>query len=237
MDLCITHIDTDKLPEITSKGWNVLAINSKFVAEKSGLKSIHNASVSDTTLLFSPLNVLNNNCGNNKQIQILTRASVHVVDGFVPGNLNKLSGYSILAIEPSSQKTFQLCCENINADIITIDYKSTNLSWKVKRKLILAAIRRGLCFEICLGESGVFGNPNIIPHLNNLIRYIPLNKLIITSGCKSNDLLPLTTFVAHVALLLGVTHNEAFRIIDKSAKQCLYKAAARLTHQTGISKL
>ena len=63
-----------------------------------------------------------------------------------------LASYDIVAMQPTSQQTFQLACERATVDIVTLDC-SQRLQFHVSRKNVQLAQGRGIRFELSYSPS------------------------------------------------------------------------------------
>jgi ribonuclease P/MRP protein subunit RPP1 len=119
---------------------------------------------------------------------LLTRLDLTVSDPSQNHRLASLqSAYSLIALRPTTDKAFQLCCGNLECDIISLDL-STRLPFILKFKTVASALQRGVRFEICysLGISGGSdARRNLITGATSLIRSTRGRGIIISSDAKN----------------------------------------------------
>jgi hypothetical protein len=60
--------------------------------------------------------------------------------------------YDLVAVRPTSERTFNFACQQLEVDIISLDL-SRKLPFHIKRAPVTLAISRGLFFEMCYSPS------------------------------------------------------------------------------------
>ncbi|KAF7515559.1 hypothetical protein G7054_g14515 [Neopestalotiopsis clavispora] len=91
---------------------------------------------------------------DDKLPTVLTRCTVPVSDTSVGHHVPRLvNAYDIVALRPTTDKGFQAACQNIdNAHIISLDMTQF-LNYHFKPTTVMAAVRRGMRFEICYAQA------------------------------------------------------------------------------------
>jgi RNase P/RNase MRP subunit p30 len=86
-----------------------------------------------------------------ENLKIMSRLTIEVSDSkdlyqFSNPN-NALKSYDILAVIPKNEKMFELCCSDVNVEIVSINMEE-KFNFTSKKAQILAAIERGMFFEM-----------------------------------------------------------------------------------------
>ena len=62
--------------------------------------------------------------------------------------------YDLLAVQPTTERCFQMACQSLDIDIISIDLTAdSRIAFPVRHGLVREAARRGIMFEVCYGAS------------------------------------------------------------------------------------
>ncbi|PRW21018.1 ribonuclease P complex subunit [Chlorella sorokiniana] len=95
-------------------------------------------------------------------------------------------GYDLVAVQPQTERLFQLACASLECDLISVDL-SRRLPYRFKPALVKAALARGLHFEICfapaLREAGA--RRQLFANALALARETRGRGLVISSGARS----------------------------------------------------
>lgn len=69
-----------------------------------------------------------------------------------------LSRYDIVAVQPSNEKLFHLCCKELDVDLICFEM-TKRLEFALKHSSVGLAVERGIYFEIAVadGLAGTLG--------------------------------------------------------------------------------
>jgi ribonuclease P/MRP protein subunit RPP1 len=67
-------------------------------------------------------------------------------------NSEIVRSFDILAVRPTTDRTFQIACQSLDVDIISLDL-SDRVPFNIKHGLVREAIARGVMFEISYGPS------------------------------------------------------------------------------------
>ncbi|KAL6837053.1 PHP domain-like protein [Trichoderma camerunense] len=127
---------------------------------------------------------------NNKLPHVLHRATLPLAD---PAASNYrlpslVSVYDLLAIRPLTEKAFQNACLTLDIPIISLDM-SQHFPFYFRPKPCMAAVSRGVRFEICYSQALTAADPrgraNFISNATNLIRATRGRGIIISSEAKS----------------------------------------------------
>lgn len=120
-------------------------------------------------------------------LKVLTRLTLTISDTSQNHRLSALqSQYDLIALRPTNEKSFQLCCSSLECDLISLDL-SQRLPFILKFKTVSAALQRGIRFEICYGvgfNAGSDARRNVISGATALIRATRGKGLILSSEAK-----------------------------------------------------
>eukprot|EP00916_Digyalum_oweni_P015858 GHVL01026032.1.p2 GENE.GHVL01026032.1~~GHVL01026032.1.p2 ORF type:complete len:210 (+),score=53.62 GHVL01026032.1:23-652(+) len=96
---------------------------------------------------------------------------------------SELLEYELLALRPTSDKTFQIIVQQADCDIISFDLTS-KISYPLRRQQLGVAVSRGMFFEVCLGNAlkDSTARRNLIANIENIVRFVPGSRIILTSG-------------------------------------------------------
>lgn len=174
-------------------GYDVIAVNYVIPVLQSQTQKKKRKST-DQQQLLSPSQVklsdeiiadLNLKQGKHSQKQ-LARISTVITD---TSNLHRLSSeqvqsFELIAVQPTSEKTFHQACSNLDIDIITIDV-TQRLPFHIKRASIHKALERGIHFEIqyCPAIRDSSTRKNTISNALSLMSCCKGKNVILTSGC------------------------------------------------------
>ncbi|KAI4600958.1 hypothetical protein KJ359_013123 [Pestalotiopsis sp. 9143b] len=113
--------------------------------------------------------------GDDRLPTVLTRCTVPVADTSVGHHVPRLvNAYDIVALRPTTDKGFQAACLNIdNAHVISLDL-TQYLGYHFKPVAVMAAVRRGMRFEVCYAQAlaaDARGRAVFIGNLMQLVRH------------------------------------------------------------------
>ena len=166
--------------------------------------------------ITSPIPVLSSSSSSSSDTQtrrlpttILRRATVHMSDPRDNHRLDAVAAaYDILAVRPTTEAAFSHACVNLaEPSVISLDLAS-NLGYHLRPKPVMAAVRRGLRFEVCyshaivppssssssLENGGAGGGQNqnnraralFVANLVGLVRASKGRGLVVSSGCPAD---------------------------------------------------
>ncbi|RDY03748.1 Ribonuclease P protein subunit p30 [Mucuna pruriens] len=149
-----------------------------------------------------------------------------------------LKTYDLIAVKPSNQTVFDLACERMEVDIISIDF-STKLSFRLKQPMVKAATQRGVCFEVTY--SGFFADIQVrrqlISSAKLLMDWTRGQNIIFSSAAPTVNELRGPCDVANLLSLFGLSNERANAAISKNCrillanslrKKRFYKEAIRV---------
>ncbi|XP_027342083.1 uncharacterized protein LOC113854937 isoform X2 [Abrus precatorius] len=149
-----------------------------------------------------------------------------------------LKTYDLVAVKPSNQTAFDLACERMEVDIISVDF-SAKLPFRLKQPMVKAATQRGVCFEVTY--SGLFADIQIrrqlISSAKLLMDWTRGQNIVFSSGAPSVNELRGPCDVANLLSLFGLSKERANAAISKNCrilltnslkKKRFYKEAIRV---------
>lgn len=125
------------LKRLEDLGWNAVAINYTFAGkpprEPCSFKKLANLTkLRQYTRLTLVLN-------DPQQNVDLTKSNI-------------INSFDLVAVRPTTEKTFQMACQSLNIDIISLDL-SDRLSFNIRHGFVREAVARGVVFEVSYGPS------------------------------------------------------------------------------------
>ncbi|TKY48468.1 Ribonuclease P protein subunit p30 [Spatholobus suberectus] len=149
-----------------------------------------------------------------------------------------LKTYDLVAVKPSNQIAFDLACERMEVDIISIDF-SAKLPFRLKQPMVKAATQRGVCFEVTY--SGFFADIQIRRQLIStaklLMDWTRGQNIVFSSAAPTVNELRGPCDVANLLSLFGLSKERANAAISKNCrillanslrKKRFYKEAIRV---------
>ncbi|KAF4343365.1 ribonuclease P MRP subunit RPP1 [Fusarium beomiforme] len=121
-----------------------------------------------------------------------------------------ISTYDIIAARPLTDKAFQNACLTLDVPIISIDM-SQDLPFHLKPKPCMAAINRGIRFEVCYSQvinGDDRGRPRFISNLQSLVRATRGRGIMISSEAKNLLSLRAPVDVINMLSFMGGLSNE-----------------------------
>lgn len=153
------------------------------------------------------------------------------------------SHYDLIAIQPETEKMFNLACQSLECDFISLDLTVARLPFSLRHSTVQTAIKRGITFEINYGP--VIRDPtlrrNVIGNAMALCRLMGRNGprlthgLIISGGCEQPWECRAPLDIANMAALFGIPAHLRMNTLTDAPKWTIEHAATRkLTHHGAI---
>ncbi|WPT16841.1 Protein GAMETOPHYTE DEFECTIVE 1 [Picochlorum sp. SENEW3] len=143
--------------------------------------------------------------------------------GHVYGSL--MEDYGLVAVRPTSDKTFQYACTTMDVDIISMQLMSSNSNGMVmRRQLIQQAVDRGVAFEI--PYSGFLQQQRLqfISNARVLARATRGKNIVCSSGCGSVYEMRGPYDVANLLVVfLGLTEEQAYDCLSTTPLRLVEK--------------
>ncbi|KAK0617986.1 RNase P subunit p30-domain-containing protein [Bombardia bombarda] len=123
---------------------------------------------------------------------VLRRATVIVAD---PATTNYrlpdfARSYDLLAVRPTNDKAFAWCCLSTDAPCLVSLDLSSFLGWHIHHRTAMAAVHRGVRFEICYGQALAAGSDarmraNFIGNVLGLLRATKGRGIVVSSEARA----------------------------------------------------
>lgn len=127
---------------------------------------------------------------NFEDLKILKRVTIEINDSKELYQFSNptpsLKSYDILAIIPKNEKMFELACNDINVDIISINFEE-KINFYLKKTLILSAVSKNIFFEI-IYNGFILDNSKRAIFISNVLMLLEVTKgknIIISSGADN----------------------------------------------------
>ncbi|KAL6956299.1 ribonuclease P [Sarracenia purpurea var. burkii] len=158
-----------------------------------------------------------------------TRLTVAVDSSSQASALNSgnpiLKTYDIVAVRPLNQNAFEQACQASEVDLISIDF-SEKLPFRLKLPMVIAAIKRGVYFEI--SYSGLVmdaqARRQLISNAKLLVDWTKGKNLIFSSAAPSVTELRGPNDVANLSSLLGLPMERAKGALSKNCRSLITNA-------------
>ncbi|ODQ66969.1 PHP domain-like protein [Nadsonia fulvescens var. elongata DSM 6958] len=155
------------------------------------------------------------------RIKFLKRVTVIMEDVSQNFNFSYLNTiFDIVAVRPTSEKTFQNCCTNPEIDIISFDL-TQRLPFFLKHKTACAAVEKGLKFEITyspsLAAQDKGGRVQLISNASSLIRATRARGLIVASEAIAAGQLRGPYDIINLISMWGLDHMRARNCITTTS--------------------
>ena len=165
------------------------------------------------------------------QLQVLKRLTLTISDNAQNHRINTLtSTYDLVALRPTNDKAFQLCCSSLECDIISLDL-TQRIPYPIKFKTVASALQRGVRFEICY-SLGITGDNdarrNLISGAASLIRATRGRGIILSSEAKNAFGLRGPWDVINLAQVWGLSQERG--------KEATCEEAGRVVRLAGIKR-
>ncbi|GAD94137.1 hypothetical protein PVAR5_2758 [Paecilomyces variotii No. 5] len=173
-----------------------------------------------------------------KSLTILSRVNIPLADPSQNQRLTALADtYSLVAVRPTNEKSLLNACNNLDCDLISLDF-SERLPFHFKFKTLASAISRGVRFEICYGPgvtgSGVEARRNLIGNSMALIRATRGRGIIISSEAKRALGVRAPWDVINLACIWGLSQERGKEAICEEARKVTALAKLKRSSWRGI---
>ncbi|KAI5413315.1 protein GAMETOPHYTE DEFECTIVE 1 [Lathyrus oleraceus] len=139
-----------------------------------------------------------------------------------------LKTYDLVAVKPLNQTAFDVACERMAIDIISIDF-SAKLPFRLKQSMVKMATQRGVVFEV--SYSGLIADVQLRRQLISgaklLIDWTRGRDIVFSSAAPSVNELRGPCDVANLLLLFGLSKQEAKASISNNCRVLLANALRR----------
>lgn len=170
-------------------------------------------------------------------LKILRRMNLTISDTSQNHRINNLvTAYDLLAVRPTNEKAFQLCCSSLDCDIVSLDL-SVRLPYPVKFKTVAGALQRGIRFEICYSNGITGGNDarrNLINGAASLIRATRGRGIIVSSEAHNALGLRAPHDVINLATVWGLSGERAKEAVCEEAGLVVKLASLKRSSFRGV---
>ncbi|XP_052773174.1 ribonuclease P protein subunit p30-like [Mya arenaria] len=171
-----------------------------------------------------------------KQLSRITAVLTDAANNYGFGT-DPIQNYDLIAVKPTSDKTFHQACYKLNVDLITIDV-TEKLNYKIKRTTINAAAQRGIKFEIqyapAIRDSTL--RRYFIANAQQLVFLDKGKNVLLTSGCERAMELRGPYDVANLGILLNLNEAQAKDAITANCRALLAHCESRRLYKS-VSKV
>ena len=173
-------------------------------------------------------------------VDLLSRLTLTIGDTSQNHRLALLSSsFSLVALRPTNEKSFQLCCGSLDCDIISLDF-SQRLPFILKFKTVSSALQRGIRFEICY-SSGLLGGTdarrNVISGATSLIRATRGRGIILSSEAKTALGLRAPQDVMNLVQVWGLGQERGKEAVCEEADRVVRLARLRRETYRGVIRI
>ncbi|KJZ77525.1 hypothetical protein HIM_03249 [Hirsutella minnesotensis 3608] len=129
--------------------------------------------------------------------------------------------YDVLAIRPLTEKAFQSACLALDVPVISLDLAG-HFQFHFRPKPCMAAVARGVRFEICYGQllaADARGRANFIANVTSLVRATRGRGFVVSSEAKTALSLRAPADIVNLLSVWGLSTDkglEAFRSTPRS---------------------
>ncbi|XP_041369301.1 ribonuclease P protein subunit p30-like [Gigantopelta aegis] len=147
----------------------------------------------------------------------------------------EVQAYDLVAVEPTSEKTFHLACGTLDIDIISLNMVE-RLPFYVKRPSINLALDRGIFFEIKYAPTirDSTARRNTIAAAQSLVEVCKGKNVIVSSGSEKAMELRAPYDVMNLNLLFGLSPAQAKDSVSTNCRRILKHAEARKMRKCAI---
>ncbi|XP_077992811.1 ribonuclease P protein subunit p30-like [Glandiceps talaboti] len=228
-DLNIPYMSDSKkskqsLKKLIELGYEVVAVNHvvSSLEKKDSVKVVPSHIELDEESL-APLKV------RAKKFQQLSRLTVTLRDTqtYRLGS-GPVQSYDILAVQPTSEKAFQLACTQLEIDIISLDM-AERLPFNIKMHPVKAAIERGVHFEITYAAAirDSTARRNIISNALRLQFMCKGKNIILSSDAENAMELRGPYDIANLGFLFGLNEAQSKDAVSMNCRSVLLHAETR----------
>ncbi|KAL4232348.1 Ribonuclease P protein subunit p30 [Mactra antiquata] len=248
MDLNIPHCDENLLKEKLCMshqlGYEVVAINyydpELLIPKKQKKKDDAHQVKSPDKILPSKEVLQSITKGSRKPFKVLSRVSTILTEETQAHKLisEEVQQFDLIAVQPTSEKTFLQACQTLNVDIITIDV-TEKFNMKMRRQTISPALERGVYFELQYSPSirDSTYRQYLIANAQKLMFWCKGKNVILTSGCEKAMELRGPYDVANLGLLFDLNENQAKDTVMKNCQAVLSHSEGRKDYTKSTIKV
>ncbi|PGH07745.1 hypothetical protein AJ80_07950 [Polytolypa hystricis UAMH7299] len=172
-------------------------------------------------------------------LTLLTRLNLVLSDISQNARLSTLAqSYSLIALRPTNEKCLMAACNNLDCDIISLDF-STRLPFHFKFKTLSSAIARGVRLEICYGPgvtgSGLEARRNLMGNAAALVRATRGGRgIVISSEARRALGVRAPVDVVNLACVWGLSQEKGRDAVSEEPRKVVALAAVKRRSWRGI---
>lgn len=157
-------------------------------------------------------------------------------------NMNNeiVRSYDFIAVQPQNEKMFQVACNSLDIDIISLDM-SSRLAYPIRPGYVKVALERGVAFELCYGPmiQDAGARRHTIANSMALLRFAKGGRrgVIVSSGATSPWQIRAPADVMNLAGLLGVPPQLRKSVMTMGPHQVFVHAGSRTHSYRGAAVL
>ncbi|EJT73903.1 hypothetical protein GGTG_07757 [Gaeumannomyces tritici R3-111a-1] len=189
---------------------------------------------------------------------ILRRATVHMADPRDNHRLDAVAAaYDVLAVRPTTEAAFSHACVALaEPSVISLDLAS-NLGYHFRPKPVMAAVRRGVRFEVCYSQAivpssssssssssgdGADNNSNnraralFVANLVGLVRASKGRGLVVSSGCPASRpaLLRAPADVVNLLAVWGLAPDKGLEALSAAPRGVVVNEGIKRSSFRGV---
>lgn len=170
-------------------------------------------------------------------LNLLSRLTLTIADTSQNHRINALtSAFDLVALRPTNEKAFQLCCGQLECDLISLDF-AQRIPFPIKFKTVASALQRGIRFEICYSAGITGGNDarrNLIGGAAALIRATRARGIVLCSEARSALGLRGPWDVVNLAQVWGLSQERGREAVVEEAGRVVELAGLKRTSFRGV---
>lgn len=170
-------------------------------------------------------------------LKVLSRLTLTISDTSQNHRVNTLNtNYDLVALRPTNDKAFQLCCSSLDCDIISLDF-TQRFPFPIKFKTVASALQRGIRFELCYSGGITGGNDarrNLISGAGALIRATRGTGIIVSSEAGAALGLRAPWDVVNLATVWGLSQEKGKEAVCEEAGRVVRLAEIKRTSFRGV---
>jgi ribonuclease P/MRP protein subunit RPP1 len=149
------------------------------------------------------------------------------------------SGYDILALRPTDEKTLDQTCRSLDCDILSLDLTLRYpFHFHSKHKLLLMAVDRGIRIELCYGPGITALDRNarkqLIENATAIIRTTRGRGIIISSEAASALQCRAPADIVNLAAVWGLGQERGVEAVTKEARSVVVAAQFKRSSYRGV---
>lgn len=146
------------------------------------------------------------------------------------------AAYDLLAIRPLTEKAFQNACLTLDVPLISLDM-TAHFPFHFRPKPCMAAVGRGVRFEICYGQllaADSRGRSNFIANLTGLVRATRGRGFVISSEAKSALSLRGPADIVNMLNLWGLARDKGLEGVRSVPRSIVVNERLKRTGFRGV---